>query len=86
MTFVLVSLIEEFKVKNKNRNSFLSSLVGYGMPIFFIGLGLISAFNQINIIYSFITCILLFGIILLVTFIYLKNHFYHLFLDVEEGD
>lgn len=86
ITFVLVSLIEEFKVKNKNRNSFLSSLVGYGMPIFFIGLGLISAFNQINIIYSFITCILLFGIILLVTFIYLKNHFYHLFLDVEEGD
>ncbi len=86
VTFILVSLVEEFKIKHKNKNTFFSSLIGYGMPIFFIALTLGFSFININVIISFLICLVVFSIVLGAIIYYLKKNLISLFIDKEEGN
>lgn len=82
--FMIGSLIEELKIKNKNRNTFLTTLIGYGMPVLFIVISLLFAYNNLNVIFSFIICLAVFLIVLLIITKYLNKRFQMLFIDKEE--
>lgn len=84
--FMLTSLIEELKIKNNNRNSFLTTLIGYGIPAIFIVFNLFFAYKNLKIIISFIICLIVFLGILLLTIKYLNKNFTSLFIDKEEGN
>lgn len=86
MTFMLTSLVEELKIKHKNKNTTYSTLVGYGMPIVLVIISLGLSFVNVHIIISLIMCLAIFSCILVIVTLYLKKNINNLFIDKEEGN
>ena len=80
----LISLYEELKIKhNQQRNSLISNIYTYLIPVVITILGLITTYFKINI-YLILTLILLISVILSLPFIIkMKSSLNNLFLDME---
>lgn len=86
ITFMLVSLVEELKIKHNTKNTTYSSLVAYAEPIAFIVVTLGLSFINVNVIIALLISLVIFGAVLTVVFIYLKKNINDLFIDKEEGN
>ena len=80
----LISLYEELKIKhNQQRNSLISNIYTYLIPVVITILGLITTYFKINI-YLILTLILLISVILSLPFVIkMKSRLNNLFLDME---
>ena len=80
----IISLYEELKIKRgKERNYLLSSIYSYLLPFSFFIIGLIMAYNQMNINFIYLVGLALIALFSLPFVIKLKSRVNNLFLDLE---
>ena len=84
LVYTLVSLKEELSIKHKKpRNTLMSNVITYLMPVLFGALSIVFNFLGINVYLSLLICLAMYLLIILAFALYLKKKTTSLFLDLD---
>ena len=84
LVFTLISLYEELSIKHKKqKNTILTSLICYILPIAFGAFSMFFSFKGLSLSLSFLITFAFYFLLLVPIFFFLKGHLNNLFLDLD---